>query len=506
MRKYIMDKRQYKKKYCVQCGAEHYNRGVACSRDCANKIREVNNLKIDLTCRLCGKIFHNRGGKGIYCPDDHYKKCEVCGKDFVITKGKESKENPTCGAACGAKYSHRNPVSKTKRKENSLKKWGVEYPFQAVEVKEKIEKSLEGTAGRFGTDASKAAIKKIYGVDNVSKLESVKEKKAQTLKENYTDKGIFLNNGPVSKINRKWNVKLTEATNLNWEYEKYFKGVGRIDLYAESMGKPIAVEINPTATHNSYYNVIACGRNGCDKSKQCKIHTKGMNDHFMRAKMLKELYGISLISVFDWMDEEKILSFVRSKAQLDSHKIFAKKTKMLKITQTEANRFLKEYHMLGASRKQTYCYGLYHDGELVQVQTFAPLKEEGSFEAKRLVTKKDWAVIGGVSKITKHFINEAEPKSITAFSDLNLSWPDYDVLHNGFERISINKPQKCWSKGNRMILQKNAAFSSADRLIGIANNSRESIYPENWTNDQVFLAEGWLPVWDCGMIKDQLIL
>lgn len=466
--------------------------------------KERDDSSIPLTCVLCGDTFYNRAGRGKYCSKTHFKTCAVCGKDFAIPRGKEKRKNPTCGYSCGAAYSHRSEGNKEKRRQNSLKKWGVEHPFQAKEVKEKIEKAVEGTAGRFGTEASNRAIKEALGVDNCSQLESVKAKKAATFKKNFTDKGIFPSYGPISQTNRRWKEKLEEATGVEWSFEKYFEVIGCIDLYAEANGEKVAVEINPTATHNSYRNLVTCTKKKCPEG-ECKEHTNKRTDHYDKARKMKELHNISLTSVFDWMDEQKVINFLKSRLKLDSHKVYARNVELREIIQTEANRFLKEFHMLGPSRNQKYCYGLFYDGELIQVQTFAPLrKDSNDWEARRLATRADWVVVGGVSKATKRFIEDVKPNSITAFSDLNLSWPNFDLRHNGFKRVSVNPPQKCWSKRgtNRMVLDKSAARQSADRLIGIANNSKESKYPEDWTNQQVFLAEDWWPVWDCGMIKD----
>lgn len=496
--------KKYKEKKCPVCNTTHHRRGETCSKECAMIKRTQYSSNKDLVCILCGKIFHTKDGKGKYCSDIHFKNCEVCGKSFPIPKRKESKRNPTCGLSCGAKLSHMSKDNKKKRKQNSLAKWGVEHPLQATEVKEKIAESVKNTAGRFGTEASKEAMRTIYGVDNASKIESVKKKKSETFNKNYTSKGIYPKNSKISKINLKWRDKLVESTGLDWEMERYFENVGSIDLYTEHNDARIAVEINPTGTHNSYKNVVACIRNRCE-IYPCKEHGKTQKYHYERSRLMKEQHNVSLTSIFDWMDETKLLNFINSKLKLDEKKIYARKTKIVDLTQTEANRFLKNYHMLGASRKQIHCYGLTYDDILVQVQTYALLgKEDNVFEAKRLATIPNTAVIGGVSKLTKHFLREVEPKKIVAYSDLNLSYPDYDVEYNGFVRTSVNKPQKCWSKGNRMILQKSAAYQSADRLIGIANDSKTSIYPENWSNEQVFLAEGWLPVWDCGMLRDEL--
>lgn len=498
-----MSKRVYGKKNCPICEKEHRNRGKTCSSTCAAEMKRLNSASRPRTCVLCGSLFITKDGTGKYCPQTHYKNCEVCKEPFPIKKGREAKENPTCGPSCGATYSHRDPKSKELRRQNSLKKYGVEYPFQAEEVKAKIEKGLEGTAGRFGTEASKAAIQKIYGVENVSSLSEVKKRKAATFKKNYIDKGLYITRGPVSKTNLRWKEKLEEATGLTWELERYFDEVGRIDLYAEANGRVFALEINPTATHNAYRNLVLC-RDDC--SYPCEKHTQPKDYHFQRSKKLNELHNVSLTSVFDWMEEDKILSFVRARLLQDSNKIYAKKCEVKEISQRDANKFLTEFHLLGASRNQKHCYGLFYSGELVQVQTFAPFgKEPGVFEARRMATRSDWAVVGGVSKGTKRFMKDVSPERIVAFSDLNLSWPTYDLNHNGFTRTVVNKPQKCWSKRDKMILDKSAARQSADRLLKIANNSKESKYPENWSNEEVFLAEGWLPVWDCGMIKDEWV-
>ena len=503
---FLMSKRQYKKKKCLMCNVEHTNRGKTCSTACAVSLRRKTSMQKVNTCILCGTEFSTKDGKGKYCSNTHYKNCEVCGERFPIPKGKESRKNPTCGFSCGGIYSHRSESGKKLRIENSLKKWGVEHPFQSDEVKQKIAATNKktGRSGQFGSKESKEAIKKLYGVDNVSKLENIKKKKADTFKKNYIDNGLYPKYGPVSKINLKWKQDLEIATGVKWNLETFFEGVGKIDLVAEHNGHIVAVEISPTVTHNAYHNIVACLYNKCSVFP-CKDHATDNKYHFNKVKLMKDLHNVSLITVFDWMDRDRCISFIKSKLHLDSCKLYARKTQVVEISQRDANKFFNEFHMLGASRLQKYCYGLVSDGQLVQVQSFANISKKDPlvFDARRLATRDDFYVIGGVSKITKHFINTVFPEKIVAFSDLNLGYPDYDIVFNGFSRVGVNRPQKCWSKGSRMILDKSAARQSADRLLGIANDSKSSKYPEHLSNEDVFLAEGWLPVYDCGMVKDE---
>lgn len=468
-------KKQYTEKSCLNCGKLHSRRGVTCSNNCAAILRNKKRKNIELTCELCGNKFHNKVGRGKYCNKKHYKNCEVCSKKFIISKGKENKLNPTCGASCGATYSHRSSNNKEIRKQNSLKKWKVEHPFQAEEVKEKIEKSIQGTAGRFGTEASKKAIQKIYGVENVSSLEEIKQKKAKTFKENYIDKGIFIFRGPVSKTNIRWREKLEKETATKWEHEKYFSGVGAIDLYSEINGIPIAIEINPTATHNSYYNIIACSIKNC--IKPCAEHALSPNYHYNKTKLLKDLYDISLISVFDWMSEEKIVSLVKSKTGLNTKKFDAEETEIVFLTPVEAHRLLKEFHCFEEVKNLDYCLGLTVDGQIIGVQSYSNLNNN-IFEMRNLAFRDDFSIIGGAEKLTNFFVKNFTPFQIVHFQEL--SSLDFSIQIESFEKFDslILSPRKCLSKGRKMVLDSTVSHSFVE---------------------EEFLRDNWLPVWDCGV-------
>lgn len=410
----------------------------------------------------------------------------------------------------GVEWAGQRPEVKAKIRETNLKNFGVPVPAQAPTVVEKM----------------KATNIERYGVENVFETDAVKTKKVKSYREHYgadhpmqsqeyrkafskdfmrahgVEWPILLPNvvpGRISKPNLRWRDALQNATGVAWELEHNFPGVGSMDLYADHGGVKVAIEINPTSTHNAYKHLIACNRRGCTEFP-CTTHGKQRYYHQDRAKALKTKHAVELISVFDWMPEDRVLAFVRAKLRLNIKRVGARTCELRKLTQTEANKFLKNYHMMGSSTRQEFCYGLYFNGELVQVQTFA--KRAHDWEARRLATKDGWQIIGGISKGTKAFIEEVAPEKIVAFADLNLSWPTFDSQFNGFAPETMVPPMLCWSKGTRMILDKSAARQSADRLLGIAKSSKESPYPESWSNVQVFVAEGWLPVWDCGMAKE----
>lgn len=530
--------KKYQTKLCEVCDKPFQKRGRTCSSKCANELRRKSS-NIIKKCSYCGKDFKATHKNDKFCKRKHYKKCVVCSKEFEIKN--IHRISQTCSSSCATALGH-NEESNKKRIENSIKKWGVDYPFQAESVKNKIKGSPTYQKNLIGGENFNKKIKEKYGVDNVSQSEIIKEKKKETslkkygvdnpfknpiIRNRYKETMIsvygedapykiksinnkatktFLKNiasgkikyNRISKINCDFGKILEESFHCHIEYEYFLEG-NSFDLLAEKDGRQLLIELNPTVSHNTYRS-FSCLLHNCQNFPCEKHKTIDKNYHFNRAKLAHDK-GFQLINVFDWMDKDKIIDFIGSKLHHDVYRVGARECIVKELTQKEANNFLKKFHLMGGSIKQLKCYGLFYHNKLLQVQTFSHGKKE-EWEAKRLATRKDWYVIGGISKITKHFIKDVNPQSIVAFSDLNLSWPNFDSNYNGFKIDTILKPQKCWSKGNKMILAKNAAFQSADRLIGISNNSKDSKYPGNWNNDQVFIAEGWLPVWDCGMLRE----
>lgn len=517
-------------KTCPVCQSKHSRRGATCSPECAAAMRGSATQKTEKECELCGNVFLARRKNSRFCDRLHYSVCENCGKKFPIPKGSERRVPRACSFSCGAALSHAAPGNREKRRENSLKKWGTENPLQAQEVKERI---------RLSASRKKTEKKDLFKDTPRKKQKASEAQKKSTVSSGQILKG-FLEDFDES-ARRRWKSLLEDATGTTW-FEGYTSpGLdGSIGLFSERRdGKILLVDICPTKTHNTHRNMFLCAKESCPDGA-CEKHTLPKMFHYDLAKKVHDFSltpegeGVLPVTlIFDWADEEKMLNFIRSRMQVN-RKVYARNTVVSRISQRDANTFFDRFHMLGPSRKQDYCYALRDkaSGEILHVESFAPIpagkelekkmtdrgvtpsgyeskalipeKDDRFrvFEAKRSITVPGVTVVGGISRLTSRFMKDAEPDAVVAYSNLSLSWPDYDVRYNGFERDSYVSPQRCWSKDNRMILARSAAFQSADRLIGIANDSKNSPYPEDMTNDQVFFAEGWLPIYDCGSVKD----
>ena len=143
---------------------------------------------------------------------------------------------------------------------------------------------------------------------------------------------------------------------------------------------------------------------------------------------LCEEKGIKLISIFelDWRESRnKILDLIKYSI-LPKIKIPARKCVVEHISIEEAFNFYNKYHIQNKSILATINLGLFYNSELVAVMGFGSSSfhnrqiKEGDYELHRFVTKTGLTVVGGASKLLKHFEDNYHPKFL-----LSYSWNDW---------------------------------------------------------------------------------
>jgi hypothetical protein len=176
-----------------------------------------------------------------------------------------------------------------------------------------------------------------------------------------------------------------------------------LDLYYPE--KKIAIEFNGIYWHSEMH--------------------KPYNYHFNKFKLCKEA-GIRLISIFeqDWKFKCDDVKNILDEAFLDLKSIYARKCKIRSLSRKEKSSFINEYHFYGDSCQGTISYGLFYEDSLVSVMTFGKLRgqnslrnNEGCYELVRYVTKRGLVIVGGASKLIKHFISDYSPNYILCYSD-----------------------------------------------------------------------------------------
>lgn len=313
-------------------------------------------------------------------------------------------------------------------------RYGVSNPNQIPEVREKIRKTC---------------LEK-YGVEDVSRLKSFREKSKHSQPNENFEKLLILNN--IKDYNREFRL------NNRWYDFKV---------------KNYLIEIDPTITHNSTFNVY--GEAPLDK-----------NYHSNKSKLAQE-NGYQCIHIFDWDDKDKIVNILKERET-----IYARKCVIKEINKTDSIKFINEYHLQNYARDKIRL-GLYYNNELVSIMTFGKPRYNKKYEWEIIRYCSSKNVIGGAQKLFKHFIRDYSPKSIISYCDRSkFSGQVYTDL--GMVKIkSYNNINKHWYNmitkihiTNNLLLQQ-----GFDRLF-------KTNYGKGTSNEELMLQNGFVEVYDCG--------
>lgn len=272
----------------------------------------------------------------------------------------------------------------------------------------------------------------------------------------------------VTKINKEWFEKLNGDI-LEFPLKRYSYDIKK-DNYL--------IEINPTHTHNSTFNIFQ-GKDPLPKDY-----------HYNKRKFAEE-NGYKNFIIWDWDDENKIISFFKDKI-----KIFARNCKIKEIDKNKANLFLNEYHFQNACKGNQINLGLFYKDILVEVMTFGKPRYNKNFEWEllRLCSHKDYLVVGGANKLFNSFLREYNPKSIISYCDNDkFDGNVYKKLNFIEKSFTIGKH---WNnpKNNSHITDNLLRMQGADRIFG-------TNFGKGTSNNEIALSLGYLEVYDSGQSR-----
>lgn len=471
---------------------------TTCSRKCKQQetqlIREgklQGQLKI---CEYCGKPFYSNHNRRRYCYDDHYATCQVCGKRFKILH--MDSIPATCSEECKQKYTISTVRQKygvdyvfqdKKFKENATKsnliKYGVDNPAKSDEIKDKVKQSFMNN----------------YGVIHPRQLKEVVDKQKRTLEERYgtpyarmtdpskyaayhnfhSDPAMFIDenfsqNPTIQQIMNLCGVNYTTVVrtihsarcedlvkwltySLEEQVKTFIQSISdtTIILHDRSLINPyevdiylpdfkLAIECDPTATHNSS---IEDPWGGPSKDR-CY--------HQMKSKRCQE-QGVQLMHVFgyEWKYKQDIIkSILRNKLKCNEFIYYARKLVLDdNVPYLESSQFLNQNHRQGNCVSANVRLGLRDScGELLALMTFGKLRNSISkssdscnddMELFRFCTKLNTSVVGGCSKLFKYYVRNFPFHSIVSYSDFaRTSGNVYSKL--GFEPEHLSSPGYMW--------------------------------------------------------------
>lgn len=385
---------------------------------------------------------------------------------------------------CIERYGAANPMQsdkiQAKVSNTNFLRYGVSNALQNKEIYAKMKASRIANNGAYWTpemnEAAKRTFMEHYGFDNPSKSPEIKKKIKDVMIEKYGENyGLYLQRNVseihvISNINKTFMAKLNEV-GLQGEFE--FTGIKNYRYDIAIPSRKILIEIDPSYTHNTI------GNHWSDTG----LHP---NYHRDKSRAATEA-GYRCIHVFDWDDWNKIIASLT-----EEKRIYARKCELYKLQPKIADKFLNENHLQGTVKGQMLCLGLVYENELVQVMTFGQPRYNKNYysELLRLATKSGYSVIGGASKLFKFATDKLGVENIISYCDLaKFNGDVYEKI--GMKLHHITEPQEIWSKNDRKITANLLRQRGYDQLFN-------TNYGKGTSNNELMLADGWLPVYDCG--------
>ena len=204
--------------------------------------------------------------------------------------------------------------------------------------------------------------------------------------------------------------------------------------------------------------------------------------------------GIQLMHFWDYEIIEKkpiVLSMIKSKLN-DVEHIMARKTVVRLLTTAEATKFVNENHISGNTPATVY-YGLTSHDELVAVCSFGKSRFNKNYEWEilRYCSKLNTRVIGGFSKLFKHFISDNNPSSVITYADRRFG--EGEVYKKcGFTFLHNSKPNYSWVSNNGAILKRYQ--TQKHKLQNILMDRFDPTKSES----ENMVAAKYMQVYDCG--------
>lgn len=436
-----------------------------------------------------------------------------------------------CSKKCAAK--HTKAQSILKRKENTIKKYGVEHTSKLDIVKGK----------------QKLTNLKKYGVISPTLDESIREKQINTMLSKYGVKYSGENDILLRKtITTRENKYLEELNNSYPNFNIKVLKEGSFEVYCEICNKHYNITSSLLYLRTKRYNINPClncnplqsykysGENELIsfleyhnikiERKNRKIlngkeldiflpelsiaiefnglywHSelfKEKDYHFNKKEKCEEL-GINLIFIWedDWLyKKEIILSRLKSILNLNE-KIFARKCLIKELDNEEYINFLKNNHIQGQIYAK-YKIGLYHNNKLKAVMSFGKLRKslgfnykENCWELYRYCSLLETNIIGGFSKLLSYFEKTIKPNLLITYANRDWTSIKSNVYHkNNFIFNSKTPINYFYFKNDK----KNHRFNfNKTKLI-------KQGYDKNKTEKQIMMENGYLRIYGCGNLK-----
>lgn len=211
--------------------------------------------------------------------------------------------------------------------------------------------------------------------------------------------------------------------------------------------------------------------------------------------------NIKLIHIFsdEWQEKSNIIkNRIKYILNIKDEKIYARNCQIVSLTKEEKKKFLEENHLQGNDKSNIF-YGLKFNSQIVCVLTFGKLRKvmgnsKNNLNEYEIYRYSSLNVIGGFSKLLKHFIKEHKPEKIITYSDRNWTPSDEFCFYGklGFEYVGVTKPNYFYTK--KYVKREHRYNFRKDKLVNMGYDPLKS-------ETQIMFELGYDKIWDTGNLK-----
>ena len=358
----------------------------------------------------------------------------------------------------GVEFANQSTLIQEKAKANSFEKHGVNHYFITDEHKQQmIETALEkrgvkhhtqdaGFKEKMSAINSAAQIKKFRGElpDKYRNFDSISELYSSLFDNGFTSSRKIQEELGVSQswVSTSFREFYLDKPTVSFEEEKFAEEIGKLFKveYEHSNrkilnGKEIDIWVPEYNLGIEYHGLY--------------WHSSVSNDRRVFEKCKEaEKSGVKLLQF--WSSEvhnkhDIVMSIISANIGKNV-RLFARKCHVRNLSSGEHSEFCSENHLQGSAGASVRL-GLFHEDELVSVMSFGKSRYGKKFEWEmiRFCNKKFVTVVGGASKLWKHFLKTFSPSSVVTYADARISNGNlYKKL--GFEFSHHSAPNYFYTK------------------------------------------------------------
>lgn len=304
------------------------------------------------------------------------------------------------------------------------------------------------------------------------------------------------------KLYTRQSVIMTEL-NKNMKYIKSSKDEIEIRNFIKSFG--INCKNDRSILEGQEIDIFLPDKNIGIEYNGNKWHTeyfanKDKNYHLNKTNMCKDK-GVKLIQIFEDeynLHKDIVLNKLKHMLNISSNlpKVYGRKCIIKEIFKSEAETFLKTYHIQGFATASVYL-GAYYNDKLIGVMTFLN-ENNGKWNLNRFASDYNYICCGIGGKLFNYFVNMYNPIEIKSFADRRWTIDEDNNVYikMGFNFEGYTNPEYRYYNSSVDRYERFHKFRFRKEKL-----NKKFGLPLTMTETEMIKQLGYDRIWDCGLIR-----